>query len=201
MLIIQRAEPVGVHALNGAVIIQNLLLYVRSLCLRAIVNSNWTNCRLQLDSFALLKKELAARHSDVIPRLVIAGGCRHKDDIERSESLQKYAKELGIDDEWVQCWKKSCYYLTLTIISFNEMIYRIYSNTTILSNSTTPDFSIPLSSMRFNALFVFLYHSGTFRSVFFSFFLCYFLIYWIGIKTRRGHFELRKIVRPIVLLE
>ncbi len=72
---------------------------MRSLCLLPIVNSDSTICRLQLDSFALLKKELAARRSDVIPRLVIAGGCRHKDDIERSESLQEYAKELGIDDE------------------------------------------------------------------------------------------------------
>uniref|UniRef100_A0A914XBY7 GDP-Man:Man(3)GlcNAc(2)-PP-Dol alpha-1,2-mannosyltransferase n=1 Tax=Plectus sambesii TaxID=2011161 RepID=A0A914XBY7_9BILA len=60
------------------------------------------NHRLQLESFALLKKELASRKSDIIPRLVVAGGCRHKDDIERAESLQKYAKELNIDDsvEW-----------------------------------------------------------------------------------------------------
>lgn len=56
------------------------------------------SCRLQLESFAQVKKELTSRKSDVKAKLVIAGGCRHKDDIERAENLRKYAKELGIDE-------------------------------------------------------------------------------------------------------
>uniref|UniRef100_A0AC35TS78 GDP-Man:Man(3)GlcNAc(2)-PP-Dol alpha-1,2-mannosyltransferase n=1 Tax=Rhabditophanes sp. KR3021 TaxID=114890 RepID=A0AC35TS78_9BILA len=68
------------------------------------------NHKLQLDAFNLAREKL--NDSSIHLKLVIAGGCRHEDDIARAQDLKDYANKLGIEEN-VE-WKLNC--------PFNELL-------------------------------------------------------------------------------
>uniref|UniRef100_A0A0M3KA31 GDP-Man:Man(3)GlcNAc(2)-PP-Dol alpha-1,2-mannosyltransferase n=1 Tax=Anisakis simplex TaxID=6269 RepID=A0A0M3KA31_ANISI len=59
--------------------------------------------RLQICTLSELKKTLNSDEAGYSVRLVICGGCRNEEDLERVKNLQKYCKDLQLDEndiEW-----------------------------------------------------------------------------------------------------
>ncbi|VDN42538.1 unnamed protein product [Gongylonema pulchrum] len=55
--------------------------------------------RLQICFLAELKKRLVKENLDYKVRLVICGGCRDQQDVQRAKDLQLYAEEMGLTDD------------------------------------------------------------------------------------------------------
>ncbi|VDN43987.1 unnamed protein product, partial [Gongylonema pulchrum] len=55
--------------------------------------------RLQICFLAELKKRLVKENLDYKVRLVICGGCRDQQDVQRAKDLQLYAQEMGLTDD------------------------------------------------------------------------------------------------------
>ncbi|CEF67230.2 GDP-Man:Man(3)GlcNAc(2)-PP-Dol alpha-1,2-mannosyltransferase [Strongyloides ratti] len=76
------------------------------------------NHRLQLESFAMAKKVL--EKNDIKLKLIIVGGCRHEDDIQRYEMLKDYSGKLSILDDVI--WKVNCPFNVLLELMSTSLI-------------------------------------------------------------------------------
>uniref|UniRef100_A0A0N4ZMT7 GDP-Man:Man(3)GlcNAc(2)-PP-Dol alpha-1,2-mannosyltransferase n=1 Tax=Parastrongyloides trichosuri TaxID=131310 RepID=A0A0N4ZMT7_PARTI len=80
------------------------------------------NHKLQLEAFAKAKNMLG----DVKLKLIIVGGCRNEDDIERYEKLKDYGAKLSIADDVI--WKINCpfdillEFMSTSLIGIHTMI-------------------------------------------------------------------------------